>query len=58
MTILKDLCETPPPQPVAFTTKESVTALVGFPVRLRDVVLLVTFAIMPVGSVPDTIVYL
>jgi len=43
---------------VAFTTKESVTALVGVPVSLKDFVLRDALAVRPVGSLPDAIAHL
>jgi hypothetical protein len=43
---------------VAFTEKESVTALVGVPVRLKAVEFAEALAVIPVGRTPETMVHL
>lgn len=58
MSTLYALSEVCPPQPVTFTVKESVAAVVGVPVRSSDVVVLDTFAVIPTGSFPDAIAHL
>lgn len=57
-TTLYAFCEEPPPQAVTFKVNESVAAIVGFPVRLTDVVLPDAVAVTPAGSAPDAIDHL
>ena len=58
MTTLYATREMPPPQPVTFTVKESVPAVVGVPLRFSEVVVLDVFAVMPAGRAPDEMAHL
>jgi hypothetical protein len=58
MMTLYETCETCPPQPVTFTIKESIAAVVGVPARFSDLVVLDIIAVTPAGRAPDVIAHL
>jgi len=45
--------ETPPPQPVTLIVNGELTAVVGVPLRLREIGLLRAVILMPAGGVPE-----